>query len=173
MSTADKDDAARRAELPTARSQSSHAGDPEESDEASPNDGGTKQRAATIPARELLPLPGLGAIALYLLTLSGVIILGVVGGGHYPKTFLSFRPSFWLPAPGCCSCCGGHGRSPWPRCSCSVVTTSGFSRAFVRRRRWFRACSILCSSSIWSEAKFVSGCASPVGEPFVTDSRWL
>ena len=50
--------------------------------------------AATIPARELLPLPGLGAIALYLLTLSGVIILGVVGGGHHPKTFLvSFRPS--------------------------------------------------------------------------------
>ena len=100
MSTADKDDAARRAELPTARSQSSHAGDPEESDEASPNDGGTKQRAATIPARELLPLPGLGAIALYLLTLSGVIILGVVGGGHYPKTFLIFSAVFLAASAG-------------------------------------------------------------------------
>jgi hypothetical protein len=100
MSTADKDDAARRAELPTASSQSSHAGDPEESDEASPNDGGTKQMAATIPARELLPLPGLGAIALYLLTLSGVIILGVVGGGHYPKTFLIFSAVFLAASAG-------------------------------------------------------------------------
>lgn len=100
MSTGDKDDAARRAELPTASSQSSHAGDPEESDEASPNDGGTKQMAATIPARELLPLPGLGAIALYLLTLSGVIILGVVGGGHYPKTFLIFSAVFLAASAG-------------------------------------------------------------------------
>ncbi len=101
MTTADKDDAARREELPTADLAVARTPKIQKSrSEASPNDGGTKQMAATIPARELLPLPGLGAIALYLLTLSGVIILGVVGGGHYPKTFLSFRPSFWPPVRG-------------------------------------------------------------------------
>ena len=42
------------------------------------------------PRRELLPLPGLAAISLYLLVLSGVIILGVAAGGHYPPLFLIF-----------------------------------------------------------------------------------
>lgn len=37
--------------------------------------------------RELLPLPGLAAISLYLLLLALVIIIGVVGG-HYPAMFL-------------------------------------------------------------------------------------
>jgi hypothetical protein len=38
--------------------------------------------------REFLPLPGLGAIALYLFVLAGVIVVGVVGGRHYPPLFL-------------------------------------------------------------------------------------
>lgn len=37
--------------------------------------------------RDLLPLPGLAAMALYLLLLAGVIVVGVVGG-HYPRLFL-------------------------------------------------------------------------------------
>ncbi len=45
------------------------------------------------PRRELLPLPGLAAIALYLLVLAGVIILGVVGR-HYPPLFLFFAAVF-------------------------------------------------------------------------------
>jgi hypothetical protein len=47
------------------------------------------------PARsELLPLPGLAAIALYLLVLAGVIIAGVVGGHHNPPLFLLFAAAF-------------------------------------------------------------------------------
>jgi lysylphosphatidylglycerol synthetase-like protein (DUF2156 family) len=46
------------------------------------------------PKRDLLPLPGLAAISLYLLVLAGVIILGVVGGRHYPALFLIFAAAF-------------------------------------------------------------------------------
>jgi hypothetical protein len=42
----------------------------------------------------LLQLPGLAAISLYLLVLAGVIILGVVGGRHYPSLFLIFAAVF-------------------------------------------------------------------------------
>jgi hypothetical protein len=54
-----------------------------------------------VPAvkRELLPLPGLAAISLYLLLLSIVIVVGVVGR-HYPIIFLVL-PVFLLAA------CGG------------------------------------------------------------------
>lgn len=44
-------------------------------------------RQTANPSRELLPLPGLAAIALYLVVLAGVIILGVLGR-HYPPLFL-------------------------------------------------------------------------------------
>jgi lysylphosphatidylglycerol synthetase-like protein (DUF2156 family) len=43
---------------------------------------------------ELLPLPGLAAIAIYLLVLAGVIVSGVVGGRHYPPLFLLFAAAF-------------------------------------------------------------------------------
>jgi hypothetical protein len=53
------------------------------------------------PARaSLLPLPGLAAISLYMLVLSGIIILGVVGGGHYPKLFLIFAAGFITASAG-------------------------------------------------------------------------
>jgi hypothetical protein len=49
----------------------------------------------SLPVRsELLPLPGLVAIALYLLVLAGVIVVGVVGGRHYPPLFLVFAAAF-------------------------------------------------------------------------------
>jgi hypothetical protein len=44
--------------------------------------------------RELFPLPALAFISLYLLVLSGVIVVGVVGGGHYPPLFLVFATIF-------------------------------------------------------------------------------
>ena len=50
--------------------------------------------------REWLPLPGLGAISLYLLVLAGVIILGVVAGGHYPPLFLFFAAVFIAASAG-------------------------------------------------------------------------
>jgi hypothetical protein len=43
---------------------------------------------------ELLPLPGLAAISLYMLVLAGVIIFGVAGGRHYPPLFLIFSAAF-------------------------------------------------------------------------------
>jgi hypothetical protein len=49
---------------------------------------------------ELLPLPGLAAISLYLLVLAGVIILGVVGGRHYPPLFLVFAAAFITASAG-------------------------------------------------------------------------
>jgi glycerol-3-phosphate acyltransferase PlsY len=50
--------------------------------------------------RELLPLPGLAAISLYLLMLAGVIIVGVVGGRHYPPLFLILAASFIAASAG-------------------------------------------------------------------------
>lgn len=49
---------------------------------------------------DLLLLPGLAAISLYLLVLAGVIILGVVGGGHYPPLFLIFAAAFITASAG-------------------------------------------------------------------------
>lgn len=50
--------------------------------------------------QELLPLPGLAAISLYLLVLAGVIILGVVSGRHYPPIFLIFAALFMAASGG-------------------------------------------------------------------------
>jgi hypothetical protein len=52
------------------------------------------------PRRDLLPLPGLAAISLYLLVLAGVIILGVVAGRHYPPLFLVFAAIFIAASAG-------------------------------------------------------------------------
>jgi hypothetical protein len=49
--------------------------------------------------RDLLPLPGLAAICLYLLALAGVIIIGVVGQ-HYPALFLLFAAAFITASAG-------------------------------------------------------------------------
>jgi uncharacterized membrane protein (DUF2068 family) len=50
------------------------------------------------PRRGLLP--GLAAISLYLMLLSGVIILGVVSGNHYPPVFLAFAAIFMAASAG-------------------------------------------------------------------------
>jgi hypothetical protein len=49
--------------------------------------------------RELLPLPGLAAIGLYLAALAGVIIIGVVSR-HYPPLFLVFSVLFFAASGG-------------------------------------------------------------------------
>ena len=51
-------------------------------------------RAPRTARQDLLSLPGLAAISLYLLVLAGVIILGVAGGRHYPPVFLVFAVGF-------------------------------------------------------------------------------
>jgi hypothetical protein len=56
--------------------------------------------AERLPRRNLFPLPGLAAISLYLLLLSGVIIVGVVAGRYYPPLFLVFAATFITAAAG-------------------------------------------------------------------------
>lgn len=51
-----------------------------------------KTDSAAQPKRELQP-PGLLAIGFYLLMVAGVIVAGVVDGGHYPPLFLLFSPA--------------------------------------------------------------------------------
>ncbi len=55
--------------------------------------------AAGPQRRELLKMPGLAAIGLYLAALAGVIIVGVVKG-YYPPMFLAFSALFFAAAGG-------------------------------------------------------------------------
>jgi hypothetical protein len=65
------------------------------SNQSSPVDATRKDHKPTLlPRRQLLPLPGLAAISLYLLLLAGVVILGVAAGSHYPPLFLVFAAGF-------------------------------------------------------------------------------
>lgn len=52
------------------------------------------------PRKREMPLPGVAAIALYLLLIAGIIILGVVGGGHYPWAYLFFSVMFVAASAG-------------------------------------------------------------------------
>jgi hypothetical protein len=74
------------------------------------------------PRRELLPLPGLVAISLYLLLLSIVIVVGAVGG-HYPKLFL-ILPVFLLAASGGLLM---RFRWAWAMSLAAVVLLSGYN----------------------------------------------
>lgn len=67
--------------------------DPAPRDEADKNE-------ARPARRELLPLPGLAAISLYLLVLAGVISLGVMDGRRYPPLFLLLSTAFMAASAG-------------------------------------------------------------------------
>lgn len=72
-------------------------------DETGPTETGARDTNAPRnqpPLRDLLPLPGLAAISLYLLVLAGIIILGVASGGHYPPLFLIFAALFMAASAG-------------------------------------------------------------------------
>lgn len=58
------------------------------------------QNRAAASRRNLLPLPGLAAISLYLLLLSGIIILRVVVGHMYSPLFLLIAAGFIAAAAG-------------------------------------------------------------------------
>lgn len=76
----------------------------DQTNQARMDEDGAGKEARAVPLkqlrRDLLPLPGLAAISLYLLTLAGVIILGVVAGGHYPPLFLVFSAGFITASAG-------------------------------------------------------------------------
>src|SRR5579863_4291021 len=54
---------------------------------------GDPGRGSSPPRRELLPLPGLAAVALYMVVLSGIAIVGVVSGYIRPP-YLIFSAAF-------------------------------------------------------------------------------
>lgn len=74
-------------------------------DQTKPRETAQANTAANTPKivpplkRDLLPLPGLAAISLYILVLAGVIILGVAGG-HYPPLFLILAAAFMAASAG-------------------------------------------------------------------------
>ena len=74
-------------------------GEPSPNGKPSPSSGPTNQETTPQP-KALFPLPGLAAICLYLLVLAAVIILGVVGGHHYPPLFLVFAATFIAASAG-------------------------------------------------------------------------
>lgn len=72
----------------------SDAKSPQNTDQAEPNSGTAENPPPLQPQRRgLLLLPGLAAIALYMVILAGVGILGVAGG-HMPPMYLLFSAAF-------------------------------------------------------------------------------
>jgi hypothetical protein len=65
-----------------------------ETETKTPPSQATPSDAAQSARQELLPLPGLAAICFYLLILAGVIVIGVLGGRHYPPLSLFFAAGF-------------------------------------------------------------------------------
>ncbi|MGA9585626.1 MAG: hypothetical protein WBQ95_09880 [Terracidiphilus sp.] len=99
----------------------SGGGDSSEQDEPS-RSAADETKNLPAPRRELLPLPGLAAISLYLLVLAVVIIVGVVGG-HYPAVFL-LLPVFLFAA------CGGLlmlFRWAWAMALAAVLMLGGYN----------------------------------------------
>jgi hypothetical protein len=65
------------------------------------DESGKNESAQNQPARrDLLPLPGLAAISIYLLVLAVVIVVGVVNGRHYPPLFLLLAAGFITASAG-------------------------------------------------------------------------
>lgn len=62
-------------------------------------DDGAKSGGPVAPQHDLMSLPGVLAISLYLLVLAGVLILGVVGR-HYPVLFLLLAAAFLTASAG-------------------------------------------------------------------------
>ncbi len=50
--------------------------------------------------RDILQLPGLAAISIYMFVLAVVIVFGVVSGHHYPPLFLIFSALFFTASGG-------------------------------------------------------------------------
>lgn len=85
---------------------------------------GGQDRPHSVPtSQSLLLLPGLTAIALYLLLLAATIAIGVVAGHHYPPVFLIFSALFF-------TACGGllmHFRWAWALALAAVVVLAGYN----------------------------------------------
>jgi hypothetical protein len=93
---------------------------------------GSAEKDKPGPARRL-PLPGMAAICLYLFLLAGVIILGVVGGQHYPAVFLLFAAVFITAAAGLIM----SFRWAWSLALAAVFLITGYNLwLFSTERQW-------------------------------------
>jgi hypothetical protein len=99
----------------------------------SQTDGTSKDDPQPKPA-DLLPLPAMAAISLYLLVMAGVIIVGVVGTRHYPPLFLFFG-------------------------LCFIAASTGLLR--LKRWAWALALSAVCLLSVYNLWFFTSQHQSP------------
>jgi hypothetical protein len=91
-------------------------------------------RGLPVVKGELLPLPGLAAISLYLLALAVVIVVGVVGG-HYPALFVVL-PVFLFAA------CGGllmRFRWAWAMALSAVLMLGGYNLWIFARQHMMPA----------------------------------
>jgi glycerol-3-phosphate acyltransferase PlsY len=79
-------------------------------------------KSKSAPRQELLQLPGLVAISLYLVLLAGVIVLGVLGH-RYPVLFVLFSPLFLAAAAGLLFLL----RWAWALALAAVVLLAGFN----------------------------------------------
>lgn len=78
--------------------------------------------ASPAPRRERLPLPGLAAIALYLVALAVVIVFGAVNG-HYPPFLLLLSALFFAASAGLVMLF----RWAWALCLAAVFLLSGYN----------------------------------------------
>ena len=58
------------------------------------------KKGLPLPLTELIRVPGVAAISLYLMALAGIIVIGVVAGGHYPPLFLLLAAGFLAASGG-------------------------------------------------------------------------
>lgn len=91
-------------------------------------------KSASTVKRELLPLPGLAAISLYMLLLAVVIVVGVVGR-HYPPILLVL-PVFLIAASGGLLLLL---RWAWALALAAVLMLSGYNLWIFARMHMFAA----------------------------------
>ncbi|HZP05044.1 MAG TPA: hypothetical protein VFB43_09100 [Terracidiphilus sp.] len=86
-------------------------------------DGAPNLPQSALTPQTLLPLPGLAAIALYLLLLAATISIGVVAGHHYPPVFLLFSVLFFTASGGLLM----RFRWAWALALAAMVVLSGYN----------------------------------------------
>jgi hypothetical protein len=112
-----------------------HSSNSELEAENEPSFNATEESKSNLASKpELLPLPGLAAISLYLLVLAIAIIIGVVGR-HYPALFL-LLPVFLFAA------CGGLlmlFRWAWAMALAAVLMLGGYNVWIFAHQHMFPA----------------------------------
>lgn len=101
---------------------------------ATSTDASGEAKSTPTTKREILPLPGLAAISLYLLLLSVVIVVGVVGN-HYPPILLVL-PVFLIAASGGLLL---RFRWAWALALSAVLMLSGYNLWIFARMHIFAA----------------------------------